>query len=179
MERITRRGSLKRLGALAAGAFVAPMINRGRFELFAQSTEKYSARAIDLLRQSTVLDMLNPFSLIGVVAMFKGDKRTTWFTNPETFSAQDLQRFKDSRIDVMHIGVGTSGPDAYEQTLKFIGVWNGFLAHHDAHLLRVDEPARIDAAKDSGKIGIILGVQNSGHRTTWTTFIRSDNAFRS
>ena len=76
MERITRRGSLKRLGALAAGAFVAPMINRGRFELFAQSTEKYSARAIDLLRQSTVLDMLNPFSLIGVVAMFKGDKRS-------------------------------------------------------------------------------------------------------
>src|SRR5207248_2915919 len=166
MKRITRRGSLKRLGALAAGAFVAPMINRGRFELFAQSTGKYSARAIDLLRQSTVLDMLNPFTLIGVVAMFKGDKRATWFTNPETFSAQDLQRFKDSRIDVMHIGVGTSGPDAYEQTLKFIGAWNGFLAHHDAHLLRVDEPARIDAAKNSGKIGIILGVQNSEHFRT-------------
>ena len=83
MERITRRGSLKRLGALATGAFVAPMINRGRFELFAQSTKKYSARAIDLLRQSTVLDMLNPFSLIGVVAMFKGDKRTTWFLIPK------------------------------------------------------------------------------------------------
>ena len=55
MNTITRRGSLKRLGALAAGTFVVPMINRGRFELFAQSTEKYSARAIDLLRQSTVL----------------------------------------------------------------------------------------------------------------------------
>jgi membrane dipeptidase len=66
----------------------------------------------------------------------------------------------------MHIGVGTSGPDAYEQTLKFIGAWNGFLAHHDANLLRVDEPARIDAAKNSGKIGIILGVQNSEHFRT-------------
>jgi membrane dipeptidase len=163
MQKITRRGSLKRLGALAAGAFVAPMINRGRFDLFAQSTAKYSARAIDLLRQSTVLDMLNPFTLIGVVAMFKGDKRTTWFTNPETFTLQDLQRFKDSRIDVMHIAVGTGGPDAYEQTLKFIGAWNGFLAHHDADLLRVDEPDRIDATKKSGKIGIILGVQNSEH----------------
>src|SRR6266513_972589 len=163
METITRRGSLKRLGALAAGAFVAPMINCKRFQVFAQSTGKYSVRAIDLLRQSTVLDMLNPFTLVGVVAMFKGDKRATWFTNPETFNAQDLQRFKDSRIDVMHIGVGTSGPDAYEQTLKFIGAWNGFLAHHGADLLRVDEAARIDAAKNSGKIGIILGVQNSEH----------------
>src|SRR5436190_3464715 len=166
MERITRRGSLKRLGALAAGAFVAPMINCGRFELFAQSTRKYSTRAIDLLQKSTVLDMLNPFTLIGVVAMFKGDKRATWFTNPETFSAQDFQRFKDSRIDVMHIGVGTSGPDAYEQTLKFISAWNGFLAHHGASLLRIDGPARIDAAKNSGKIGIIIGVQNSEHFRT-------------
>src|SRR5437868_13614940 len=105
--------------------------------------------------------MLNPFTLIGVVAMFKGDKRVTWFTNPETFSAQDLQRFKESRIDVMHIGVGTSGPDADEQTLKLIGAWNGLLEDHDADLLRVDEAARIDAAKNSGKNGIILGLQDS------------------
>jgi membrane dipeptidase len=166
MESITRRGSLKRLAALAAGTLVVPLINRGRFQLFAQSTTKYSTHAIDLLRQSTVLDMLNPFSLIGVIAMFKGDKRATWFTNPETLTAQDLQRFKDSRIDVMHIGVGTSGPDAYEQTLKFISAWNGLLAHHSGDLLRVDEPARIDGAKTSGKIGIILGVQNSEHFRT-------------
>jgi membrane dipeptidase len=166
MERVTRRGSLKRLAALAAGALVVPMINRGRFQLFAQNTTKYSAHAIDLLKQSTVLDMLNPFTLVGVVAMFKGDKRTTWFTNPETFTAQDLQRFKESRIDVMHIGVGTSGPDAYEQTLKFIAAWNGLLAHHSADLLRVDDPARIDVAKNAGKIGIILGVQNSEHFRT-------------
>jgi membrane dipeptidase len=166
MERVTRRSSLKRLAALAAGALVVPMINRGRFQLFAQNTTKYSAHAIDLLKQSTVLDMLNPFTLVGVVAMFKGDKRTTWFTNPETFTAQDLQRFKESRIDVMHIGVGTSGPDAYEQTLKFIAAWNGLLAHHSADLLRVDDPARIDVAKNTGKIGIILGVQNSEHFRT-------------
>lgn len=166
MQRITRRRSLKRLAALGAGVFVPPMINRGVFQLFAQSTAKYSAHAIDLLRQSTVLDMLNPFTLIGVVAMFKGDKRTTWFTNPETFTAKDLQRFKDSRIDVMHIGVGTSGPDAYEQTLKFISAWNGFLAHQEGNLLRVDEPARIDETKKAGKIGIILGVQNSEHFRT-------------
>jgi membrane dipeptidase len=163
---VTRRQSLKWLGGIVAGTIAAPMINRGWFEVFAQSTNRYSARAIDLLQRSTVVDMLNPFTLIGVLAPLKGDKRATWFTNPETFTASDLQRFKDSRIDVMHIGVGTIGPDAYNEVTRFIGRWNGFIAHHGDHLLRVDEPPRIDAAKSSGKIGIILGVQNSEHFRT-------------
>src|SRR5205823_2543633 len=93
----------------------------------------------------------------------KGDKRPTWFTNPETFTAADFQRFKDSRIDIMHVAVGTVGPNAYDQVTSFIGYWNGFIAHHADHLMRVDDAASIDAAKKSDKIGIILGVQNSEH----------------
>ncbi len=166
MKPVTRRQTIKRLAALAAGTLAAPMINRGSFALFAQSTTKYSTHAIDLLQRSTVIDMLNPFTLVGVLAPFIGDKRPTWFTNPETFSAADLQRFKDSRIDVMHIGVGIDGPDAFEKTASFLGRWNGFIAHQDDHLMRVDEPARIDATRKEGKIGIILGVQNSEHFRT-------------
>ena len=142
------------------------MLNRGWFQLFAQSATKYSARAIDLVQRSTIVDMLNPFTLIGVLAPLKGDKRPTWFTNPETFTAADFQRFKDSRIDVMNVAVGTVGPNAYDQVTSFIGYWNGFIAHHTDHLMRVDDAQSIDAAKKSGKIGIILGVQNSEHFRT-------------
>jgi hypothetical protein len=93
------------------------------------------------------VDLLNPFTLLGVLAPFKGDKRPTWFTNPETFTVADFQRFKDSRIDVMHVGVGTVGPNAYDQVMWFLGLWNGFIAHHGEHLMRVDDAAGIDAAK--------------------------------
>ena len=151
---------------LAAATLAAPMINRGSFQLFAQSAIKYSARAIDLVQRSIILDMLNPFTLVGVLAPFKGDKRPTWFTNPETFTAGDLQRFKDSGVTVMHIGVGTDGPNAFDQTMRFVGFWNGFIAHHSEHLIRVDDAQRIDRAKSSGKIGIIVGLQNSEHFRT-------------
>jgi len=162
---MTRRQSIKGLlGAAAATA--VPMINRGGFELFAQSTTKYSTRAIDLLQKITTIDMLNPFTLVGVLAPLKGDKRPTWFRNPETFSQADFQRFKDSRIDVMHIGVGTAGPNAYEQVTSFIGHWNGFIARHTDELMRVDDVQSIDGAKRAGKIGIIVGLQNSDHFRT-------------
>jgi len=109
---ITRRQSLKRLLGVGAATLAAPMINRSWFQLFAENATKYSARAIDLVQRSTIVDMLNPFTLIGVLAPLKGDKRPTWFTNPETFTAADFQRFKDSRIDAMNVAVGTVGPNA-------------------------------------------------------------------
>ncbi len=142
------------------------MLNHGWFQLFAESATKYSTRAIDLVQKSTILDMLNPFTLIGVLAPLKGDKRPTWFRNPETFTLPDFQRFKESRIDVMNVAVGTVGPNAYDQVTSFIGHWNGFIAHHTDKLMRVDDAQSIDAAKSAGKIGIIIGLQNSEHFRT-------------
>ena len=163
---ITRRQSLKRVVGIAAATLAAPMLNQGWFQLFAESATKYSTRAIDLVQKSTILDMLNPFTLIGVLAPLKGDKRPTWFRNPETFTLPDFQRFKESRIDVMNVAVGTVGPNAYDQVTSFIGHWNGFIAHHTDKLMRVDDAQSIDAAKSAGKIGIIIGLQNSEHFRT-------------
>ena len=81
---ITRRQYLKRLLGVGAAILAAPMTNCGWFQLFAKTTTKYSARAIDLVQRATIVDMLNPFTLLGVLAPFKGDKHPTWFTNPET-----------------------------------------------------------------------------------------------
>ena len=46
---MTRREMLKRAPVAVAGALAAPMINRGRYRLFADSPAEYSARAIELV----------------------------------------------------------------------------------------------------------------------------------
>jgi membrane dipeptidase len=166
LKLLTRRQSLKRVVGFAAATIAAPLFNRGWFQVFAQGATKYSTRAIDLLQRTTTIDMLNPFTLVGVLAPLKGDKRPTWFTNPETFTAADFQRFKESRIDAMNVAVGTVGPNAYEEVTSFIGHWNGLIAHHTDKLTRIDDAASIDDGKKAGKIGIILGVQNSEHFRT-------------
>lgn len=146
---ISRRDALRRIAGVAA----APMLRRGRYRLFAGSPTEYSARAIALIGRSTVVDMLSPFRL----------GPTTWFSNPDTFTAADLQRFRDSGIGIFHIAVGLGGPDAYVSSIKFLAGWNGFLAHHHRDLMRVAAAADLDAAKTAGKIGVILGLQNSEH----------------
>ena len=145
---------LRRTALAGAGILGAPMINLGRFRIFAGSTTEYSARAIDLVKQSTVIDMLSVLTL----DFAKQDK---WMANPELFTAADLQPYKDSGINVIHPAIGMGGFNSYESVLKFFASWNGFIADHDEHMMRIDSPGDLDRVKRSGKLGILLGLQNS------------------
>jgi membrane dipeptidase len=154
-----------------AVAATAPMINLGSFQLFAQSTDKYSARAVELVQRTTTLDMLNPVSLYATLAPLVPRKPgeappRTWFSDPTTFTQKDFAAFRDSGIDVYHIAVGTGGPNAYDETLRFLALWNGFIAHNGEWMMRIDSPESLAAVKKSGKLGILLGLQNSEHFRT-------------
>ncbi|MBV9434789.1 MAG: twin-arginine translocation signal domain-containing protein, partial [Acidobacteria bacterium] len=138
--KLNRRDVLKATAAAAA----APMMNFGGFQLFAQSTTKYSTRAVELVQRTTTLDMLNPFSLYATLAplMAKPGEPPprTWLNDPTTFMEKDLAAFRGSGINVYHIAVGTGGPNAYDETMRFLSLWNGFIAHHSDWMQRVDSP---------------------------------------
>jgi membrane dipeptidase len=151
---ITRREMLKRTAAAGAAMLAAPMFNRGRYRIFAGSPTAYSTRAVDLVRQSTVIDMLGPMTL-------DFNKQSKWFADPESFTAGDLQPYKESGIDIFHPAIGIGGPDAYEKVLQFFALWNGFIANQDEHFMRVDSATDFVRVKQSGRIGILLGLQNS------------------
>ena len=151
---LSRRDLLKRTALAGVGAIAAPMLNLGQFQLFANSKTEYSARAIDLVKQSTVIDML-------CVMTLDFTKQAKWFNDPASFTAADLQPWKDSGISIIHPALGMGGMDSYANVLNFFAFWNGFIANHDEHFMRIDSPDDFDRVKKSGKLGVILGLQNS------------------
>jgi membrane dipeptidase len=153
-RKMTRRAMLRSAAAAGAGLLAAPMINRGNFRLFASSNAEYSARAIDLVTQSTVIDML-------CVLTLDFPKQDRWMRDPELFTAADLKPFKDSGINVIHPAIGMGGFSSYDAVLKFFASWNGFIASHDEHLMRIDSPGDLERVKKNGKLGVLLGLQNS------------------
>lgn len=153
---LSRREVLKTAAGAAGAVIFAPMINLGRYRLFADSPQEYSARAIRLVERSLVIDMLGLFTL-------DGERQSRWHRDPETFSADDLREIRESGITVFHPAVGLGGLDAYSNALRFFAFWNGFLAGNDETLLRIDSPGDLERVKTSGKIGVILGLQNSDH----------------
>jgi membrane dipeptidase len=155
---ISRRAVLQ-AAATACGAVVAaPMLNLGRFSLFANAAD-YSERAIRLVRESLVIDMLSPLSLN--FPLF-----AKWEAQPELFGVAEFRRYQDSGINVFHIAVGTGGSRAYDNTLDFVSKWNSFLAGQDERFMRIDSVGDFERVKKSGKVGILIGLQNSEHFRT-------------
>jgi membrane dipeptidase len=157
LNRISRRRFVK----LAAGsAAVAPFINLGSYQLFAASDRVYSDRAITLVNDSLVMDMLSLLDMTKLfAAMASGE-------DPVKFSREELLAIKESGIDVFHPAVGMGGPSVQLDVMTFMAAYNGLVAEHPDLLARVDSVVDIDEVRRSGKIGIILGIQNSDHFKT-------------
>ncbi len=130
----------------------------GRYRLFGQSGPSYSARAIALLQESPVVDLLNQFRFQDFAE--KPPKIDRWLDHPETFTAADAAVYRDSRIDVF--ALGNSAAD-YEAGLRWFAKWNGFLAAHPDTLLRIGAVADIEQAFKSRRTGVMLTLQDSTH----------------
>jgi membrane dipeptidase len=137
----------------------APFINRKRFSLFASTEAEYSTQAIDLVRESVVIDMLGLLTL-------DYKKLESWRTKPSGFRPAEFQRLKDSGITIFHPAVGYTEGNIYEESLKDITGWNTFIAGHADEFLRVDNVGDLVGAKQRSRMGIIIGQQNSEHFRT-------------
>ena len=158
--RLSRREVLRHAAVVCAATVAAPLaapfVNRGRFRLFAYSEAEYSARTIALMQRSTVVDML-------CVLTLNFPQQDKWFANPESFTERDFQRWKDSGINVIHPAVGLGGVNAYESGLTFFAGWNSFIAGADRFFTRIDSAADLKRVKGSGRVGVVLGLQNAQH----------------
>jgi len=152
---ISRRDLIVSAAASGLAVIAAPMINRGRFRLFAQ-TREYSARAIALMERSLVIDMLSPMTL-------NFPLQDKWNTDPESFTAADFEKFRKSGINVIHPAIGLGGPNAFDSATQFFGALNAFLAGNDERFMRIDSPGDFARVKASKKVAVILGLQNAEH----------------
>jgi membrane dipeptidase len=154
-----RKSVLSRRSLLKTAAFslCAPVITRSR--LSAHTATEYSARATDLVGRSTVIDMLGLLTLD-----FR--KMTGWERDPRSFQEADFERLKASGINVFHPAVGFVDGDIYASSLKDITGWNALISAQPDRFVRVDGLADLERVKAAGKIGIVIGQQNSEHFRT-------------
>lgn len=154
--------SLSRRQFVAAAAVVAagPFVNFGRYRLFAASQFEYSDRAIALVNDSLVIDMLSLLDLVRPLQAMEAG------TDPYSFTREDLLAVRESGIDVFHPAVGSDGPRVQLDVMSQLAGYNGLVAEHPDLVMRIDSAADLDAVRANGRIGLILGMQNSSHFRT-------------
>ncbi len=156
---VSRRAAVQHM---AACLIAAPAILRGRYRLGPGIGPTYSARAIRLVQEAVVVDLLNQFRFADFADT--PPKSTLWLTKPHAMTAADFETYRTSGYSVVALG---QGPPDYATGIRFFADWNGFIAEYPDWLMRVDDASDFAAAKRSGKLGIMMTFQNSDHfRTT-------------
>ena len=112
-----------------------------------------------MVRRCTVIDMLGLLTL-------NYTKLAAWETQPAGFAAHDFEKLRDSGITIFHPAVGFTEGDVYASSLRDITGWNEFIAAHPSEFLRIDCPGDLEGVKASGRLGIVIGQQNSRHFRT-------------
>jgi membrane dipeptidase len=153
-----RRTLLRKGVILGAGALAAPMLNFGRCRLDAAELQ-VSTRAVDLVLGSTVIDMLGLLTL-------NWPKLYGWWNRPAGFGEDEFRRLKGSGVNVLHPAVDTGVADAYEGARRWLAGWNALLPSRPCFLARAGSTSDLFAAERLGKIGVIVGFQDSDHFRT-------------
>jgi membrane dipeptidase len=145
---ITRRRTLQ---AMAGALAVLALPEARAAQAAAQDPKnKYSAKVLDLVQRSLVIDMLAPLKL---------DFRPEAYALPLTDS--EAAMFRSCGITGFHNSVGVGGASAYEDALEFIAAWSGFVGRNTQVFTLVGKAADLDAAKAKQKIAVIVGLQNA------------------
>jgi len=142
---------------LAVVPMLVPYINFGKVMV---AGTVYSTRAVDLVRENMVVDMLNQFAWnqFSTPPILE-----QWLRQPETFTSEDALKFKASGIDVFALG---HGRPTRESSLSYFTQWNRFLSHNSQWLTRIDKAEDMEYANRSGKTGVMLTFQDSRHFDT-------------
>lgn len=146
---------MDRRAFLGAGV-LAPFVSTGRVTLQAATSRQYSIRAIDLVTQSNAIDMLG-------LLTFDWDKLERWQTDPWTYSEVHFKRCSGSGIRVFHPAVELTWPNPRACAQRIFSNWNQFIDGQSSRFIRIDTVADLDRAGREGKVGVLLGMQNSEH----------------
>jgi membrane dipeptidase len=148
---LSRRAFLRRAVPAAAAA---PYLLREGSTVAASLDSRYSQRVVRLMRECTVVDMLNQF-------LYRTDKEATlndWLSKPNAFTAADFQQFAASGVSSGNFGLGAG---SLREATELFGRWNGFVLQYPQWLARVDKAADFAHCKATGRYGIIFGLQSA------------------
>lgn len=158
---IRRRSALARIGSAGLAGLFAPSLLQGQYRVFAQSTRAYSARAVRLMQESTVVDLLNQFRFPDFSE--KPPRIDRWLKEPGTFTEADWDIYHGSGLTAVALGHGEA---TYEDAVRYFADWNGFLAAYPDWFTRIDDVGDFARARSTGKLGILLSYQDSTHFRT-------------
>lgn len=155
-EGLTRRALLKLGLGAGVGWLGAPMLNLGRCLLSPAFGLSVSTRAVDVVAESTVIDMLSLLTM-------DWERLWQWQREPASFTNEDFRFLESASIDVFHPAVETRAPDPRQRAKLWLARWQSLLGSQPCFLSRVESLTDLLQLQRTGALGVLVGFQDSDH----------------
>jgi membrane dipeptidase len=142
------------LAGSVAAAVAATCAVSARRVAGATSESRYPQRVVRLMKECTVVDMLNQF-------LYRTDKESVlndWLSKPHAFKSADFRQFADSGVSGINFGLGAG---SLREATELFARWNGFVLQYPQWLMRIDKAADFASCKATGRFGIVYGLQSA------------------
>lgn len=116
-------------------------------------------RAVDLVQEATVIDMLGLLSLDWA-------RVVGWLNQPASFETGDYWKIAASGVDVFHSAVEPAAKDPHLAARQWIAGWNRLLPSQVCALRPVRAVEDLDRPRGVGPVGVLVGFQSSEHFRT-------------
>jgi membrane dipeptidase len=159
---LNRRTFLRTSALAGLGALSSPLLSQVAPGPAAVPT---APSGPDPKRVRTLVDRALVVDLLGLLTL-DWPRLYSWQRDPRTFGDADFARLRASGVQVFHPAVEPNSDDPYTAAVRWLAGWNNLLRGRPDWLLRIDAAGDIDRAAVEGKVGLLLGFQNSDHFQT-------------
>jgi len=118
-----------------------------------------TTRADGVFAEATVIDLLSAPSVDPAVL-------GRWLSIPPRALPSEIGSLQSTGVTAFHFAWGIAGEKAHDVSLQAIAAMHRILIHYHQTFIPVLSIGDIALAKASGKIGIVMGLQNSEHFRT-------------
>ncbi|MGH9379847.1 MAG: dipeptidase [Thermoanaerobaculia bacterium] len=132
------------------------MLGLGRVMLSPAHGISVSTRAVDLVAEATVIDMLSLLTL-------DWSRLRRWQYSPESFGEEDFRYLEASGIQIFHPAVEPRAADPRERAKQWLARWRNLLGNRPCFLTPVGSLTDLLQASRVGKLGVLVGFQSSDH----------------
>jgi membrane dipeptidase len=136
-----------------------PFVRLGRCRPAADSAVEVSTRAIDAVLGTTVIDMLG-FLTLDWPTLYG------WQRDASLFGETEFRELESSGVNVVHPAVAATDRDAHAGARRWIAGWRAMLRGRACYLAMVETVADLSSVPGAGKIGVVIGLQDSTHFRT-------------
>lgn len=121
--------------------------------------QEYMAQAHQLVRDNMVISGAE-------ITRCDSPEAPSVMMEPLDMNAENIDQWQECGFDIVVLPIAAFNPDFHNESFRLIASLNAFIADHSDRIIRIDNSADVDIARNNGRTGVLICLHQAEHFRT-------------